>query len=117
MTLGINDLRRFWSTINQMNNRGKEQTDETDHIKPATWAKYFRNLLNKDYTHPPEESLQLNSSNENKPPTFDPILDRRIEAKELLEAIHQLKSNKAAGQDGVLVEYLSLCRNTTRCST
>ena len=105
MTLGMKDPRRFWSTINQMNNWGKEHANKTDRIKPATWAKYFRSLLNKDCIHPPEESLQLNSSNEIKPQTFDPILDRRIEAKELLEAIHQLKSNKAAGPDRVLVEY------------
>ena len=31
-----------------MKNWGKEKIEETEHIRPATWAKYFGPLLNKN---------------------------------------------------------------------
>ena len=47
MNIGMNNPKSFWSIINKMNNWGKIQTEDTEHIKPSTWAKYFKNLLNK----------------------------------------------------------------------
>ena len=38
LSVGMGDPISFWNIINKMNNWGKEQTDETEHIKPATWA-------------------------------------------------------------------------------
>ena len=38
--------------------------------------------------------------------TFDPILDSRVTADEMREAIRQLKNKKAPGPDGILAEYI-----------
>ena len=98
LEIGVNDPKNFWSIINKMNNWGKEHTEETEHIKPATWNEYFKKLLNK-----PKTSDTPNSS---LTPTFDPTLDGIISAKELRDALNQMKNNKAPGPDGVLIEYL-----------
>ena len=42
MDIGIKDPRNIWIIINKMNSWGREQTEETDHTKPANWAKYLK---------------------------------------------------------------------------
>ena len=40
--------------------------------------------------------------------TFEPILDKIITAKELREALHNLKGNKAPGPDGIIGDFLKI---------
>ena len=40
--------------------------------------------------------------------TFEPILDGKIEIKEIRDAVNQLKKGKAAGPDKILGEYLKI---------
>ena len=93
----MNDPKQFWSTINKMNNWGKEHKEETEHIKPSTWNEYFKKLLNKPMTDATNHSMH---------PTFNPILDGIITSKELREALNKMKNNKAPGPDGILIEYI-----------
>ena len=115
MDTEMNDPRSFWGIINKMNNWGKEQTEEIDHIKDADWAKYFKKLLNRNeipkQTNTPGDIAQ-DPLTENQAMTFDPILDSRITADELREALNKLKGDKAPGPDGVLAEYLKVFAET-----
>ena len=97
MEIGMNDPKTFWNIVNKMNNWGKECTEETEHIKPATWDEYFKKLLNKP---------NIGIPNLSQIPTFDPTLDGIISLKELIDALNQMKKNKAPGPDGILIEYL-----------
>ena len=63
----MNDPKGFWNIIEQMNNWGKEKTDETDQIKPSVWKDYFTKLLNETNETPETEFP-------NFAPTFHPIL-------------------------------------------
>ena len=106
INMGTEHPQTFWSVINKMNNWDKGETENTEHIKPSTWATYFKKLLNKNepdhYTH----SNDLYPMNPNFTPTFDPSLDGVITAKEMREALEQMKDKKAPGPDGILGEYL-----------
>ena len=115
LSVGTRDPLSFWKIINKMNNWGKEQTDETEHIKPATWAKYFTTLLNKKDNKSKTiftSNTVLDSHIQGINMTFDPTLDRRITAEELRLALGQLKGKKAPGPDGILTEYLRIFGET-----
>ena len=103
MKIGQNDPKLFWDTIKKMNNWGKKQVDPSDDIAPEKWVDYFQNLLNDKRPGP-------NDRSENRP-TFDPILDSKIKAKELRDALSNLKNNKAPGPDGIIGEYLKFFGN------
>ena len=114
MNIGMNDPKTFWTIINKMNNWGKDQKEDTEHIKPSTWTNYFKKLLNKN------EPANLSHSTVNTPDirpvgTFDPTLDGIITVEELRDALGHLKGNKAPGPDGVLVEYLKAFGETFEC--
>ena len=72
----------------------EESTDLTDKITVRDWITHYEELLNDRYTktfltgHVPE--------------TFDPILDRKIDGKELQQGLSRLKRGKAAGPDNIL---------------
>jgi len=112
MDIGMNDPKTFWNIIDDMNHWGKEQKDETDHIKPASWATYFKKLLNKSNVDTPNIENRTQALHDFSGTTFDPILDRRIECKELHEGLSKVKGNKAPGPDGILVEYLKIFAET-----
>ena len=97
--IGMNDPKGFWNIIEQMNNWGKDKSDETDQIKPSAWKDYFTKLLN-DSTETPETDVT------NFTPTFHPILDRLITMDELRKALLLLKNHKACGCDRISAEYL-----------
>ena len=102
MKIGQNDPKKFWCIINKMNHWGKEKTDPADAISPMTWINHFKGLLNnsKQTNAITEVSRGVN--------TFDPILDSRISAQELQEALANLKIGKAPGPDGIPVEYIKV---------
>ena len=109
-----NDPKVFWNIIKQMNNWGKDKTDETDNITPSNWRKYFKTLLNG--TKSPKETTSTQTTermNDVDTPSliyesFNPILDSRISTIEMREAISKLKNNKSPGPDGIPVEYLKV---------
>ena len=81
-----------------MNNWGKEKTELSDNVATKDWITHFENLLNDKNAH----TLNIEEGNM----TFDPILDGKIELKELQTAINQLKKGKSAGPDQIIGEYL-----------
>ena len=109
-----NDPKVFWNIIKQMNNWGKDKTDETDNITPSNWHKYFKTLLNR--TNPTKEATSTQTAermNDVDTPSliyesFNPILDSRISTVEMREAISKLKNKKSPGPDGIPVEYLKV---------
>ena len=44
--------------------------------------------------------------------TFEPLLDSRVNARELRDALKDLKVGKTPGPDGILTEYLKMFGNT-----
>ena len=68
-----------------MNNWGKEKYDQTDHIEPPTWCKYYKSLLNSS-------SLSREHSYTRNHTTFDPTLCGRTSTAEISGALKQLKS-------------------------
>ena len=81
-----------------MNNWGKKQTDPSEDVSAEKWVNYFQNLLNDKRTGTTHRSENY--------PTFEPLLDSKIKAKELRDALSNLKNNKAPGPDGIIGEYL-----------
>ena len=102
LNIGLNDPKGFWNVINKMNNWGREKQDESDQISPSAWKDYFTKLLNCTSNN----SLPDNDNNEDRVPTFDPILDRMITMDELRKALLLLKNHKAPGCDRITAEYL-----------
>ncbi len=98
LEIGTNDPKGFWNIINEMNNWGNKCAEESEKIKPHAWNEYFKKLLNR-----PASAAPCGSS---YTPTFNPVLDGIITVEELRAALKQLKLNKAAGPDGILVEYI-----------
>ena len=90
-----------------MNDWGKEKIEETDHIKPNTWSKYFKNLLNNGSNNNPEIARGRVTDK-----TFDPMIDRRITMEEMREALRELKNKKAPGPDGIPAECLKIFGET-----
>ena len=86
-----------------MNGWGKDKCDPADNITTMVWNEHFKRLLNKQNNVPCDEQ-----KGDDTFPTFDPTLDGRITILELRETLKVLKSGKAPGPDGVLVEYLKL---------
>ena len=56
MNIGTNDPNTFWTIINKMNNWGKDQKEDTEHIKPSTLTNYFNKLLNKNESGNPSDN-------------------------------------------------------------
>ena len=98
MEIEKKDPKTFWNIINNMNNWGKEKIDPADKISPKRWAEHFKNLLNSATVH------KLNTLEVGV--TFETILDSRITPNEIKEALSELKTGKAPGPNGILVEYL-----------
>ena len=107
-----NDPKKFWNVIKQMHNWRKEKTDETDNITPANWLKYFKSLLNNtnfpQEANSPQPNVCMNGVDKTslKYESFNPILDSRISATEMRDALGKLKNKKSPGSDGIPVEYL-----------
>ena len=100
--------KHFWKIIKKMNKREKQQHDPVDDISPGKWKTHFQALLNKvKMPNQENEFPKLNS--------FEPVLDGRINAQELRDALKGLKIGKAPGQDQILVEYLKVFGNTYEC--
>ena len=95
--IGLNDPKRFWNIVKQMNNWGKGDTEKKEVIPPTTWKTYFEKLLNTPVCE---------ASNKGISPTFNPLLDGLITVKELRDALKKMKNGKAPGPDGILIEYL-----------
>lgn len=92
------DPKTFWDIINNMNNWGKDKIDPADKISPKRWVEHFKNLLNN--TNKGDiNALEVGNS-------FEAVLDSRITTNEIQEALCELKTGKAPGPDGILVEYL-----------
>ena len=98
--IGQNDPKLFWNTIKKMNNWGKEKSDLCDNVTTKEWIRHFENLLND------KNSPKLHIEEGDR--TFNPILDRKIDLKELRQALNQLKRGKAAGPDKIIGEYLKI---------
>ena len=99
LEIGKHDPKSFWNIIDKMNNWGKQRSDPADNITPNRWLEHFRKLLN---------NTQMNVTAMTVEPTvtFEPTLDSKISLKEMQEALAELKTGKAPGPDGILVEYL-----------
>ena len=99
------DPKYFWSIIDKMIKWGKDKTDPADKISPKRWLNHFSKLLNDPIpNHPPPYTEPSR--------TFEPLLDRRITLKEVLEALRDLKNGKSPGPDGILVEFLKAFSET-----
>ena len=89
-----------------MNKWGKEKADPSDNIAPSRWRDHFMKLLNNT------NLLHRNNTAPEPASTFEPVLDGRIAVKEMQEALYELKSGKAPGPDGILLEYLRIFAET-----
>ena len=95
----MRDPEKFWGIIHKMNNWG---------IKPDTWSKYFKKLLNNESNVNPE----IAGGRQGTGDTFDPILDRIITIEEMREGLRELKRKKAPGPDGIPAECLRIFGET-----
>ena len=103
-----NDPKRCWDIISSMNNWGIEKTDRTDSISPFKWHNYYKTLLNSNSSSNNFDKQIIEENTNMGTPIFEPILDGRIKASEVREALNDLKNRKSPGPDGILAEYLKI---------
>ena len=113
--IGLRDPKQFWAIIKKMNNWGNEPTDQTEHIQPNDWIKYFKKLLTCGNEGMDSGVIPLGTSRDGVGPngtadydTFEPVLDSRITLEELPESLSDIKLGKATGPDGLPVEYIKI---------
>ena len=100
--LSSKDSRQLWQSINW---KGTFDTplDCLETPSDDDFCEYFQNLLNPSEQSPDPPVLQVPDSG-----TYMPILDDPIDPNEIDVSIKQLKSNKAAGADGMPPGVLKL---------
>ena len=84
---------------------GKDKTDPAEKISPKRWLNHFKKLLNGPICSPPPLPTE-------SPRIFEPLLDRKITLNEVLEALRDLKTGKAPGPNGILIEFLKAFSET-----
>lgn len=94
------DSKQIWKSID-WNGKFDAPTDQQDKPSDQQFCEHFSNLLNPEHTSGTPEY----SPNEIK---YMPILDDPITPGEVETAVKKLKSNKAAGCDGVAPGLLKL---------
>ena len=113
--LNADDPKEFWKMMKNMQGWGRETEDPSTCIAPKTWEEYFKTLLNSTKTQtmePPtkrgktEGDMHENTSGNTANEAGHHLYEAKIELKELLEAIQKMKYGKAAGPDGIIIEYL-----------
>ena len=96
LELSLTDPKGFWKTLKDMREWGRQKPDPSDNIQPDTWKEYYKTLLNKPTT-------KQYKAEQGQP---NPLLDRPLLLKELLEVIKRAKWGKASGPDHIQIELV-----------
>lgn len=92
-------MQEFWEAMDRF--RAKRKSKGMN-IKKVQWLEHFRNLLGKE-----GEKVEVGEeARKETQRTNDEELDREIEIGELKLALGRMKNNKAAGEDGLTIEFI-----------
>ena len=94
------DSKQFWKEVKSLNSKQNVQPA----ISKEAWANHFKAVLG----HTGNTNNHTLVANDEPTPFSVEELDKPITQSEIIEAIHNLKGNKAAGMDGITSEMLKL---------
>ena len=96
--------RKFWKLFSDL--KGLNESQKANPVPMSEWVKHFSELLNGAFTPDPALNDAIEQFlTENRDKVFNE-LDFTISMKEVQDALFAMKSNKAAGVDGLLNEML-----------
>eukprot|EP00745_Piridium_sociabile_P015926 TRINITY_DN2374_c0_g1_i12.p1 TRINITY_DN2374_c0_g1~~TRINITY_DN2374_c0_g1_i12.p1 ORF type:complete len:1135 (+),score=79.90 TRINITY_DN2374_c0_g1_i12:1880-5284(+) len=101
----LNDSKKFWDTIRSVRPRSGCQSN----ISKEQWFNHFKSVFSSEYTSE-NESLEPDLVYVNA--SHDDIVNCCISEIEIRNAIGALKSNRAAGPDGIIGEFY---KNSADC--
>jgi hypothetical protein len=99
-----NNPKSYWDMVKQLK---ETSPDGADKINPSEWQNYFTNLGKCENFQQPHKLTDIKKDVtllESKPNFTE--LDFRIEKKEILQAMKNLKNGKTSGPDGLCNEML-----------
>ena len=118
--LHANKSQDMWKLIKSLKNSDKNKNTE-DCISASAWMEFYKSScsIERDrYNDFQQQIIDSLTSEENKN-QVNQLLDKSITAKEVVAAIKNLKSKKAAGIDGFCIELLKhgssfLCKSLVK---
>ena len=101
LLLNFRDSTGFWSIIKGL----KPNKQSIPDINLKDWEEHFREVLNPAHLNDViDNPTNIDHTRDREIIVVE--LDRDFEKEEVLRAIHNLKAKKAAGDDGVIPEFL-----------
>lgn len=102
---GRKGMQEFLKAVNQFRSRRKRKKVG---IKKQDWVRHFKDLLGG--VEIGEEEEQRNFREETEPETGREEeaeeLNKEIKIEEIGKALGKMKNNKAAGEDGIKIEFI-----------
>lgn len=94
-------MNEFWAAIRSYRPRRKRKGEN---IEKEKWVEHFRNLLGGEEGG--EARVELEGGQEEGEEEGNEVMNREIGIDEVQRALASMKNRKAAGEDGVPVEFL-----------
>lgn len=94
-------MNEFWAAIRSYRPRRKRRGEN---IEKEKWVEHFRNLLGREESG--EARVDMEEEQEEGEEEGNEILNREIGIDEVQRTLASMKNGKAAGEDGVPVEFL-----------
>ncbi|CAG5075557.1 Similar to X-element\ORF2: Probable RNA-directed DNA polymerase from transposon X-element (Drosophila melanogaster) [Cotesia congregata] len=101
------DMSQWWNKVNYF--RGNKRSTSSENISAKQWKTHFEKILNSKNSTPDKYEHRRSNIEENAEPAGiirDEDLDAEFTKIELHEALSKMKNGKAAGEDGITIEFL-----------
>ena len=90
--------KKFWENVKTFARKDGQIWD----ISKEQWLEHFKKEFDVDNVHVEEDADVTFEQNIDDDDIKDEILNKNISPEEIIEAIHKLKNNQAAGPDGII---------------
>lgn len=94
--------QQYWKLLRKLKNENN-RSEAVDKISPSEWVSHFSKLNTNSFVPTNDIANSLHDPTDQKPNTE---LNQKIEEKETMKAIRNLKNGKATGLDGISNEQI-----------